>query len=160
MTAVGEEISRNGVPSAPSPLIFVFTGNGNVSKGAQEIFRLLPHEFVSAADLPMAVQDKRFGNKLVGCIVGPEDYMERREGGGFAAPEYYSKPTMYRSTFHERIAPFASVIVNGIYWDDRFPRLLTKKQAVDSCPRLLAVCDISCDIGVPMDYSLNFIGID
>lgn len=28
------------------PLIVIFTGSGNVSQGAQEIFRELPHEYV------------------------------------------------------------------------------------------------------------------
>lgn len=27
-----------------------------------------------------------------------------------------------------QVAPYASVIVNGIYWDHRFPRLLTNAQ--------------------------------
>jgi hypothetical protein len=40
--SVGSKIARFGVPAAFCPLTVVFTGKGNVSLGAQEIFDLLP----------------------------------------------------------------------------------------------------------------------
>ena len=50
------------------------------------------------------------------------------------------------------------VQVNGIYWDERFPRLLTKEQMrqldEDDNRRLLAVADISCDV----EGSIEFLG--
>jgi hypothetical protein len=30
--------------------------------------------------------------------------------------------------FHERVLPHASVLVNCMYWDRRYPRLVTMKQ--------------------------------
>lgn len=50
--AVGEEIATFGLPSKICPIVFVFTGDGNVSQGAQEIFKLLPHTFIEAEELP------------------------------------------------------------------------------------------------------------
>uniref|UniRef100_A0A2N9ERL7 Alanine dehydrogenase/pyridine nucleotide transhydrogenase N-terminal domain-containing protein n=1 Tax=Fagus sylvatica TaxID=28930 RepID=A0A2N9ERL7_FAGSY len=50
--SVGEEIATQGLPSGICPLVFVFTGSGNVSLGAQEIFKLLPHAFVDPSRLP------------------------------------------------------------------------------------------------------------
>jgi alpha-aminoadipic semialdehyde synthase len=50
--AIGEEIATFGLPSGICPIVFVFTGTGNVSQGAQEIFKLLPHSFVDAGKLP------------------------------------------------------------------------------------------------------------
>ena len=51
-----------------------------------------------------------------------------------------------------QIAPYASVIVNGIYWEPIYPRLLTTAQttALQQRPdnRLLGIADISCDIDV------------
>ena len=44
--AIGDRIQNSGLPQDFSPLVFAFTGNGNVSKGAQEVFRELPHEWV------------------------------------------------------------------------------------------------------------------
>lgn len=43
----GYEISLGMMPKSIGPLTFVFTGTGNVSQGAQEIFQDLPHEYVS-----------------------------------------------------------------------------------------------------------------
>lgn len=44
---IGEELAENGYPNDIAPLIVGFTGYGNVSKGAQEIFDLLPFKIVS-----------------------------------------------------------------------------------------------------------------
>ena len=33
------------------PVIFTFTGSGNVSQGAQDVFKVLPHEYVSPDEL-------------------------------------------------------------------------------------------------------------
>ena len=41
-------ISSHGLPDDFSPCVFAFTGNGNVSRGAQEVFEYgLPHEWVA-----------------------------------------------------------------------------------------------------------------
>ncbi|KAE8737345.1 hypothetical protein FOCC_FOCC017194 [Frankliniella occidentalis] len=42
----GYEISLGMMPKSVGPLTFVFTGSGNVSSGAQEVFQELPHEYV------------------------------------------------------------------------------------------------------------------
>ena len=34
-------------------------------------------------------------------------------------------PHLYRPVFHERIAPYLTALVNCMYWESRFPRLLT-----------------------------------
>ena len=46
----------------------------------------------------------------------------------FSKSDYYKNPHLYKSVFAEKVAPYASAIVNGIYWDQNFPRLLTIKQ--------------------------------
>ena len=47
----GYEIALGLMPKSIGPLTFVFTGSGNVSQGAQEVFRGLPHEYVSPSQL-------------------------------------------------------------------------------------------------------------
>ena len=64
ISSVGRHIVRYGVPASVAPFVFVFTGRGNVSTGAQEIFRELPHEFVSADELPDVV---RSGGACAAC---------------------------------------------------------------------------------------------
>lgn len=53
---VGSYISRGKLPTSLGPLTFIFTGTGNVSQGAQEIIRELPHEYVSIEELPKVAQ--------------------------------------------------------------------------------------------------------
>lgn len=42
----GYEIALGMMPKSIGPLTFVFTGSGNVSQGAQEVFQELPIEYV------------------------------------------------------------------------------------------------------------------
>jgi saccharopine dehydrogenase (NADP+, L-lysine-forming) (EC 1.5.1.8)/saccharopine dehydrogenase (NAD+, L-glutamate-forming) (EC 1.5.1.9) len=50
---------------------------------------------------------------------------ERKHGGGFDAQEFDEFPERYISNFSKKFAPYASCIVNGIYWSPETPRLLT-----------------------------------
>lgn len=47
----GYEIALGLMPKSIGPLTFIFTGSGNVSQGAQEIFQDLPVEYVEPASL-------------------------------------------------------------------------------------------------------------
>lgn len=166
--SVGEEIATMGLPSGICPLVFVFTGAGNVSHGAREIFQLLPHTFVDPTRLPelfgMAKDVKEAGRgrtskrvcQVYGCIVTCQDMVEPKDPSKlFDKADYYAHPENYRPVFHEKIAPFASVIVNCMYWEKRYPRLLTTVQLQDlmrnGCP-LIGISDISCDIGGSIEF--------
>jgi len=81
---VGQFIKRDGIPKDFGPMTFVFTGNGNVSKGAQEVFRCLPHEFVQAEDLAYICNQADYDPKKVyGCIAGVKDYIRPNSGTSF-----------------------------------------------------------------------------
>jgi alpha-aminoadipic semialdehyde synthase len=67
VSVAGDMIKKNGLPADVAPMTFVFTGNGNVSKGAQEIFKLLPHKMVKPSDLPHLPTNQR--NLVYGCAV-------------------------------------------------------------------------------------------
>lgn len=111
----GYEISLGMMPKSIGPITFIFTGSGSVSQGAQQIFQELPIEYVPP-DMLRKVAEHGSQNKLYGCEVSRSDHLERREGGGFDAQEYEQFPERYISTFSKKIAPYASVLVNGIYW--------------------------------------------
>lgn len=112
------------MPDSIGPMTFVFTGSGNVSQGAQEIFQQLPHEYVPPNVLAQVAEkgDKR---KIYACEVRRSDQFERKHGGGFDAQEFDEFPERYISNFSKKFAPYASCIVNGIYWSPETPRLLT-----------------------------------
>ncbi len=90
--------------------------------------------------------------KVYGCQVRPEDYLVRNDGGRFDRKHYIQYPQLYHSIFSQKVAPYARMILNGIFWDARYPRLLTiaeTKHLADSkrLP-LLTLADVSCDINV------------
>jgi alpha-aminoadipic semialdehyde synthase len=71
-------------------------------------------------------------------------------GAVFELTDYFNHPEKYRSQF-ERHLPHLSVLVNGIYWDQRYPRLVTKtylkrRWSENNPLRLQVIGDISCDI--------------
>ncbi|XP_054290330.1 alpha-aminoadipic semialdehyde synthase, mitochondrial-like isoform X1 [Macrosteles quadrilineatus] len=173
----GYEIALGMMPKSIGPLIFVFTGSGNVSQGAQEIFQELPHEYVPPSML-QKVAEHGVTNKVYGCQVRRRDHLQRREGGGYDPQDYDSHPELYMSTFGKKIAPYASVIVNGIYWAVGAPKLLTLPDAKnllasaqtpwlpvsEGAPalphRTLAICDISADPGGSIEFMNECTTID
>ncbi|WCJ42897.1 Alpha-aminoadipic semialdehyde synthase [Euphorbia peplus] len=165
--SVAEEIATLGLPSGICPLVFVFTGSGNVSQGAQEIFKLLPHTFVDPSRLPELFAQSRESKRVYqvyGCVVTSKDMVEPAEPSKtFDKADYYAHPEHYRPIFHETIAPYASVIVNCMYWEKRFPRLLSTQQLQDltrkGCP-LVGIADITCDIGGSIEFINQTTSID
>lgn len=135
---MGERLLQNGINST-EPIVFAVTGRGgSVHKGAMEILELLPHELVTVEELPeifrrgtSARAEPRYRVYIV--PVATKDMFHKRNSGGagihsFDRGDFQEHPADYDCTFATRVAPFASVIVNCIYWDERFPRLLTKLQ--------------------------------
>ncbi|RWR95819.1 Saccharopine dehydrogenase / Homospermidine synthase [Cinnamomum micranthum f. kanehirae] len=164
--AVGEEIATLGLPSGISPLVFVFTGSGNVSEGAQEIFRLLPHTFVDPCKLPELIgmaghpaqhsQTSRRFFQVYGCVVTCQDMVTPKDPSRkFDKADYYAHPEHYNPIFHETIAPYASVIVNCMYWEKRFPRLVSTQQLKELKEKgspLVGISDITCDVGGSLEF--------
>nr|SVE94073.1 EOG090X0141 [Simocephalus serrulatus] len=175
----GFEIAIGMLPKSIGPLTFVFTGTGNVSQGAQEIFQDLPHEYVPP-DMLQKVADHGATNKIYACEVSRRDHLIRIKGGTFDAKEYDEHPSRYISVFSKKIAPYASVIINGIYWAPNSPKLITIPDAkvllrsaqshlpwvptsMGSPPlphRLLAICDISADPGGSIEFMNECTTID
>jgi alpha-aminoadipic semialdehyde synthase len=58
LQALGNSISDEGTPKEFGPMTFVFTGSGNVSQGAQHVFKSLPHEYVDPKDIPRIATSK------------------------------------------------------------------------------------------------------
>jgi alanine dehydrogenase len=131
LARVAGRIRRDGVPAGQHPMAFGFTGSGNASKGAQEIFELLPYEEVVPEDLPtLFVNDDLPRNILYKVVFTRQD----RFGSAMAV--------------HLR---HLTVLVNGIYWEPGHPRVVSLDDiramfAGDAAPRLRIVADISCDL--------------
>ncbi|POM62970.1 Alpha-aminoadipic semialdehyde synthase [Phytophthora palmivora] len=154
--AAGRMIRSDGLPGDLAPMTFAFTGNGNVSKGAQEIFKLMPHEMVHPSELPKLPKNNRI---LYGTVIDDPSYFVKPlpgSSGTSTRAHYYQNPHQYEAAFHEKVLPYTSMLVNCMYWDDRFPRLVTREQirelrASDNY-KLLGIADISCDIGGSVEF--------
>jgi alanine dehydrogenase len=155
--AAGERLSAELAPPDRAPLVVGFAGNGNVSRGAQQVFELLPHEWVEPAALPALIahvsptRDRLFGavfeeQHLVERTDVESNDVESNDGGGFDKLDYFAHPERYRSIFARHL-PQLSVLVNGIFWTERYPRLVTRDILRRGlAERLLVIGDISCDI--------------
>jgi alpha-aminoadipic semialdehyde synthase len=156
---LGEEIARDGLPAAISPLVIGFAGYGNVSEGAQEVLDSLPVGDISVQGLPLAAAGK--ARKHIIKVVFKEEHMVEPvdPGGRFDLLDYYENPANYRGRFEEHL-PHLDVLVNAIYWDERYPRLVTKEwtrsqYGQDAPPRLKVIGDISCDIEGSVELTLK-----
>ena len=78
-------------------------------------FQELPHEYVPPNMLKKVAMHGDT-NKLYATEIRRSDQFERKMGGGYDADEFEAHPERYISTFSHKYAPYASVIVNGIYW--------------------------------------------
>lgn len=154
--SAGTSISTDGLPNALAPMVFAFTGNGNASKGAQEIFKLMPHAMVHPSEISTLPKDKRL---LYGTVIDhPHFFVKSREEIDCKTmrDHYYQNPHQYDPIFHEKILPYTSMLVNCMYWDERFPRLVTRQQIRElrktGNHKLLGIADISCDIGGGIEF--------
>jgi saccharopine dehydrogenase (NAD+, L-lysine-forming) len=148
--AVGSQIDAGGFSSELCPLIVGFAGYGNVSRGAQEIFDLLPYKILSAEAMTEMAENFSNDNLNLFKVVFSEDDMVRPRQGAFDLQDYYAHPEKYESQF-EKYLPLLSILVNCIYWTPKYPRLVTKqylknRTILESNLNLQVIGDISCDI--------------
>lgn len=137
--AVGQVLKEQGTRQ-PEPLVFAVTGKGGkVYSGVMEILDLIPHQVISVDDLPRVHQLDQQENHFHVYVVPltPSDLYQRSDHHHdqlehsvppFDRADFEQNPCEYESTFHERVAPYVHVLVNCMYWDDRYPRILTKEQ--------------------------------
>jgi hypothetical protein len=143
---VGAALRDEPLPASRAPFVVGFSGYGNVSRGAQEIFRLLPHSFVEPGELAaLTARAEAPRDHLFGVVFEERHLVEPLEGS-FDKADYFAHPERYRSAFDQHLAHL-SVLVNAIYWTDRYPRLVTRDfLRAGGARRLVAIGDISCDI--------------
>jgi addiction module HigA family antidote len=73
----------------------------------------------------------------------------------FNLQEYYKQPHLYRSIFQQYIQHL-SILMNCIYWDKQYPRLITKecmKENFTDQHKLQVIGDISADINGSIEFT-------
>jgi alanine dehydrogenase len=164
ISAIGQIIAENGIPHELRPFVIGFTGYGNVSQGAQEICGLLPVKEISPEKLVNLHLRKKLPDNIVYKVVfHEEDMYEHVDGHPFDLHDYFANPQNYRSKF-EKYLPYLSMLINCVYWDKKYPRLVTKeylkKAFKHGNPKLTVIGDISCDVEGSVECTLKPTHID
>ncbi len=148
---VGEEIRHTGLPDELDPIVFAFTGSGNVTDGAREIFSRLPFARIKPADLPELPDDPHRPRNILYKVAFPRsERFIHRNGKLFNPNEFRDYPQRYSNAL-EPLLPYFTVLVHGAYWDPAQPKTLTMEDLrrlwSHGAPRLRVIGDITCDIG-------------
>jgi alpha-aminoadipic semialdehyde synthase len=154
---LGTRIKEQGLPKELIPFVIGFAGYGNVSRGAQEIFDILPHKVIE----PEEIKDVPPESHLIYKCVFKEEHMvePRNPSQKFNLQDYYKNgKTKYTGIFHKYI-PYITVLMNCIYWSEKYPRLVTKEFIQNhwkqESRRLQIVGDISCDVEGAIEFTLD-----
>jgi saccharopine dehydrogenase (NAD+, L-lysine-forming) len=152
LAEVGEKIKLEGLPEEKAPYVFGFTGYGNVSKGAQEIFDIMPHEEITPDQLASLTSKD---NKKFYKVVFKEEHMVKTKNPehNFELLDYFNNPEKYESKFEDHI-PYLSAVINCIFWNENYPRFITKDYFKNNSDiKLDVVCDITCDIDGAVEFT-------
>ncbi len=162
ISEVGKKIKSDGLDKSLLPFICGIAGYGNVSHGVQEILDLLPIKEISPNEIFPLIKSAEYSKNHIYKVVFKEEHTVEPifSADRFELQDYYDHPEKYRSKF-ETYIPHLSLFMNCIYWDKRYPKLVTKKYlkqlyAGKEKPRLRVIGDISCDIEGSVECNLKW----
>jgi saccharopine dehydrogenase (NAD+, L-lysine forming) len=149
VSKAGEEIASHGLPSELLPMVIGFTGYGNVSIGAQEIANLLPSIEITPQQLLDLEDSNAVSNVIYKVVFKEKDLSEPIDSKAeFELQHYYSHPEAYRNQFEQYI-PKLTILMNCMYWDSRYPRIVSKDYLEglyrQGEPKLKVIGDVTCD---------------
>jgi alpha-aminoadipic semialdehyde synthase len=156
---VALQLQEEGIPESLRPMVFGFTGYGNVSIGAQEIFDIFKFKQITPEQLADVDKLEVASDELVKVIFSEEHTVEPKdETQEFDKFDYFSHPEKYQSIFARNL-DYLSVLVNCIFWSAKSPRLMTLEDtnriySADN-PKLKVIGDISCDIEGGIECTLK-----
>jgi alpha-aminoadipic semialdehyde synthase len=133
-----------------APFIIGITGHGNASRGVQDILSPLAPIEVHPRDMKRFIRHQQYvNNRVYKIVLFREEKLRARNGKGFYFEEYLEHPERFESNL-DKYLPYLNMLVHTSYWDERYPRLVTKKMIRKLYGkknfRLEMIVDISCDI--------------
>ena len=149
ISKVAQEINDGALPKEVAPIIIGFTGYGHVSKGAQEIIDLFNVEEISPNELETKSAKDLLNNVIYKVVFKESDLSEPiNPDKDFVLQEYYDHPELFKSKFEQYI-PHMTILMNCMYWDDKYPKIVTKnyleKLYEKENPKLIVIGDVTCD---------------
>lgn len=154
---------RNGDSlSGLGPIVVGFAGYGQVSQGAQRVFRLFKPQVVEPDEL-VGLGSRALDGHFVQVVFREEHMVHPAAATAtFELQDYYDHPEKYVGVF-DRFLSRLTVLVNCIYWEPEYPRLVTL-DALNGLygtyggaphPRLRVIGDISCDINGSIECTVK-----
>ena len=145
--AVGEEIRISSLPESCTPLVIGFAGYGKVSQGAQKVLLNLP--IIEINPEKLLTLEGGVKNCIYKVVFQEQHTVKHRAGRPFDLQHYYGNPVEYISDF-EKYLPKLNVLMNCVYWEKRYPRIVSKDSLArlyrSENPKLKVIGDISCDV--------------
>lgn len=161
LAKVTKNIQKSGLPKVYSPMVFAVTGTGRVSQGIIEVLEQLPHDKVDPDDLENYKSTD--SKKIVISQFQAKHMVRHKDGKDFDKADYYAHPNKYESKFFEYL-PYVHWLINGIYWEAKYPRVLSceelKEAVEEQRTKLLGVCDISADYQGSIEFTSRFTSIE
>ena len=151
VSKVGEKLKAEGLPKSVTPLICGIAGYGNVARGVWELLDLLPVEEIEPSEVASLTKGSGYAANVIYKVVFKEEHTVKpiSPEDRFQLQDFYDHPEKYRGKF-ESYVPYLTLIVNCIYWEEKYPRLITKEVLRHlygaGKPHLRVIGDISCDI--------------
>ena len=150
MVRVYKNIQRKGIDSRISPFIVGIIGHGHVSRGVQEVLEPLNPVEVHPKDMLNFIRHQKYvRDRIYKIVFLREEKLRSKDGSGFYFEEYLRHPEEFESNMDVYL-PYLNILFHTSYWDNRFPRLVTRNM-VDRLSRkanfrLEFIGDISCDV--------------
>jgi len=123
------------------------TGNGRVGKGAYEILQAAGIKEISSNDFL-----NRDYNECVFTVLKTTDLYKNIDNSELDKEAFYANPSNAKSHFLP-FANVADVLINGIFWDFRAPRLFEKTDALNEDFKLRIIADVTCDVDGSVPYT-------
>lgn len=122
------------------PVKIAITGSGRVAHGITEIMNLMG---IHEAEPEEYKEVKKFDYPVYVHLKGANLY-ENKEAGIYNREEFHQFPERYRCLFHDYLFD-TDILMNGIYWEEKIPRLFEMEDLKDPNFRMNTIADISDD---------------
>ncbi len=151
VTKLGEFIKEQYLPEEVCPFVIGVLGSGKVSSGVIETLKCLPNKEITPKDLISGNIEKR-RDMVYYCVFKLEDLYQSESSRSFEKADFMRNPENYQSNFSEIYLPHLTAIINGLYWERRYPRLISIEDIHNYAikykgkNKLIAISDIACDL--------------
>ena len=129
------------------------TGSGRVASGVLELMKVLKIKNVNPSDY----QSQKFNEPVFTQLKGGDLY-KPKGGNEFVREDFFENASDYRCEFYP-YTKNTDLLINGIYWDEKIPRLFECDDLGEEDFRIQTIADISDDKhgSVPCNYGDSMI---